>query len=73
MQRQLKIGGGAQYHFGLETPDEMETWNAGIEFLERWSYFDTDHPKLGWMRFLGDIELFRGVQYTVRYRLNTAP
>ncbi|MGD2077694.1 MAG: class I SAM-dependent methyltransferase [Chloroflexota bacterium] len=73
MQRQLKIGGGAQYQFGLERPDEMEAWNAGIEFLERWSYFDTDHPKLGWMRVFGDIELFRGVQYTVRYRLNPAP
>jgi methyltransferase (TIGR00027 family) len=73
MQRQLKIGEGAQYRFGLETPDEMQTWNVGIEFLERWSYFDTDHPKLGWMRVFGDIELFRGVQYSVRYRLNPAP
>jgi len=73
MQRQLKLGEGAQYQFGLETPDEMQTWNAGIEFLERWSYFDTDHPKLGWMRIFGDIELFRGVQYSVRYRLNAAP
>jgi methyltransferase (TIGR00027 family) len=73
MQRQLKIGEGAQYRFGLETPDEIQTWNEGIEFLERWSYFDTDHPKLGWMRTFKNIEMFRGVQYTVRYRLNAAP
>ena len=72
MQRELKIGEDAPYQFGLETAEEMETWNAGIEFLERWSYFDTNHPKLGWMRVLRYIELFRGVQYTVRYRLNPA-
>jgi methyltransferase (TIGR00027 family) len=72
MQRQLKIGSGALYQFGLERAEEMETWHEGIEFLERWSYFDTDHPKLGWMRILGDVEMFRGVQYTVRYRLNLA-
>jgi methyltransferase (TIGR00027 family) len=72
-QRQLKIGEGARYRFGLETADEMESWHPGIEFLERWSYFDSDHPKLGWMRIFKDVELFRGVQYTVRYRLNPAP
>jgi methyltransferase (TIGR00027 family) len=72
MQRQLKIGAGAHYQFGLESAEEMETWQPGIEFLERWSYFDTDHPKLGWLRILGNVEMFRGVQYTVRYRLNPA-
>lgn len=72
MQRQLKLGAGAQYQFGLETPDEMENWHTGIEFLGQWSYFDSDHPRLGWMRVFKNIELFRGVQYTVRYRLNAA-
>ena len=70
MQRQLKLGKGAQFKSGLESPDEMEGWHAGIQYLEQWSYFDTRHPKLGWMRILGDIEPVRGVQYTVRYRLN---
>jgi methyltransferase (TIGR00027 family) len=72
MQRQLKIGAGARFTFGVDSPDELESWNPGIEFLEQWSYFDSNHPKLGWMRFLRHLELFRGVQYTVHYRLNPA-
>lgn len=73
MQRQLKLGEGSRYQFGLEYADEMEAWHDGIEFLERWSYFDSNHPKLGFLRIFRNIELMRGVQYTVRYRLNQAP
>lgn len=35
LQRQLKIGEGAPYRFGLESAEEMETRHPGIEFLER--------------------------------------
>ncbi len=73
MQRQLKLGEGTQYQFGLDSADEMESWHDGIEFLERWSYFESNHPKLGFLRIFRNIELIRGVQYTVRYRLNQAP
>jgi methyltransferase (TIGR00027 family) len=72
MQRQLKIGAGARFTFGVDTPDELESWNPGIEFLEQWSYFDSNHPKLGWMRLFRHLALFRGVQYTAHYRLNPA-
>ncbi len=72
MQRQLKIGAGARFTFGVDSPDELESWNPGIEFLEQWSYFDSNHPKLGWMRLFRHLELFRCVQYTVHYRLNPA-
>lgn len=45
---------------------ESSSWSAG-------PISTRIHPKLGWMRILGNIELFRRVQYTVRYRLNPAP
>jgi O-methyltransferase involved in polyketide biosynthesis len=72
MQHQLKIGAGARFTFGVVAPDELESWNPGIEFLEQWSYFDSNNPKLGWMRLFRHIELFRGMEYTVHYRLNPA-
>jgi hypothetical protein len=47
----------------------METWKAGILFLGDWSYFETNHPKLGWLRIIGKSHLFQRVQWTVHYRL----
>ncbi len=69
MQRQLDMGAGARFTFGVAMPEELESWNPGIEFIEQWSYFDSNHPKLGWLRLLGKLEMFRSVQYTARYRL----
>ncbi len=70
MQRQLKLGKGTEYNFGISTPDEIETWSEGIQFVERWSYFETRHPKLGWMRAFSGLSMMNDVQYTVYYRLN---
>jgi methyltransferase (TIGR00027 family) len=70
MQRQLKLGEGTRYRFGVDTPEEIAEWHPGIEFLDQWSYFDSNHPKLGWMRYFRNLELFRGIQYTARYRFN---
>ena len=70
MQRQLKLGKGTEYNFGIGSPDEMESWSAGIQFIERWSYFETHHPKLGWMRAFSGLSMMNDVQYTVYYRLN---
>jgi methyltransferase (TIGR00027 family) len=70
MQRQLKLGKGTEYNFGLTAPDEMESWQSGIEFIDRWSYFESNHPKLGWMRIFSNIRMMNEVQYTVHYRLS---
>jgi methyltransferase (TIGR00027 family) len=69
MQRRMKLGKGSAFTFGVASPDEMESWNAGIQYLERWSYFESNHPKLGWMRLFRHIKPMNNVQYTVRYRL----
>ena len=70
MQRQLSLGKDAVYRFGIASSRQMETWHAGIQYLDDWSYFDTDHEKLGWMKWIGKSEFMRKVQWTVHYRLN---
>lgn len=64
------IAKGASFEFGLRDTREMETWHSGIQFLDDWSYFDTRHPRLGWVGTLGRFRFMREVQLTVHYRLN---
>jgi methyltransferase (TIGR00027 family) len=70
MQRQLHLGKAATFNFGLRDSREMESWNAGIEFLDDWTYIDEPEPKIGWLRMFRPLELFRKTQWTVHYRLN---
>lgn len=70
LNQQLGVGKGAAFTFGVQNSRELETWHAGIEYLDEWSYFDTRHPRLGWVGTLGKIKFMRNVQYTVHYRLH---
>jgi O-methyltransferase involved in polyketide biosynthesis len=69
LNQQLGVGKGAAFTFGLRNSRAMESWHPGIEYLDDWSYFDTRHPRLGWVGMLGKMKLMRNVQYTVHYRL----
>jgi methyltransferase (TIGR00027 family) len=68
-QHQLHFSRDAAFHFGLDSPDEMQTWDAQIHFLSYWSLFDSDERKLGWLRWLRHIRPIRMFQYVVHYRL----
>ena len=70
MNKQLGVGKDAAFTFGVRNCRELETWHSGIEYLDDWSYFDTRHPRLGWVGTMGNIKFMRNVQYTVHYRLN---
>lgn len=70
MNRQLGVGKSAAFTFGLRNSREMETWHAGIKYLDDWSYFDSRHPRLGWVGTMSNIKFMRNVQYSVHYRLN---
>lgn len=70
LNRQMGAGTGASFTFGIRNDRELETWHSGIEFLDAWSYFDSGHPRLGWMGVMGKMKFMRNVQYTVHYRLN---
>lgn len=67
-KRQFGLSENVVYGFGLDDSRDMEKWAPGLTFLEDWTYFDEDEPKLSWMRWFGGIRLFRWAQWTVRYR-----
>jgi O-methyltransferase involved in polyketide biosynthesis len=70
MQRQVHLGKDAMFRSGISDGREMEQWNSGIQFLDEWSYLDSEEKKLGWLRLLRHIELIRKTQWTVHYLLN---
>lgn len=72
MQRELSLGKGTAYTFGIDGSRELETWNPGIRFIDEWTYFDSHHAKLGWRGWYEHIPAFRQVQWTARYRLGEA-
>ncbi|MFY9800663.1 MAG: class I SAM-dependent methyltransferase [Methanoregula sp.] len=69
MQRELHLGKNATFRSGIRNGREMEQWHSGIQFLDEWSYFDSEEEKLGWLRLFRYIELIRKTQWTVHYRL----
>ena len=70
MNKQLGVGTEAAFIFGIKNSRELETWHSGIEYMDDWSYFDTRHPRLGWVGTMANLKFMRDVQYTVHYRLN---
>lgn len=70
MQHQLHMGKDATFHFGIRDSKEMEKWHAGIQFLDDWSYFDSEEKKLGVLKLFRNIEILRKTQWTVHYKLN---
>jgi O-methyltransferase involved in polyketide biosynthesis len=70
LQHQVHLGKDAMFRSGIRDGREMERWQSGIQFLDEWSYFDSEEEKLGWLRLLRHIEWIRKTQWTVHYRLN---
>jgi O-methyltransferase involved in polyketide biosynthesis len=70
LQKQVHMGKDASFRSGISDGREMEQWHRGIQFLDEWSYFDSDEKKLGWLNLLRHIGLIRKTQWTVHYRLN---
>jgi methyltransferase (TIGR00027 family) len=69
LRRQVHLGKDAMFRSGIRSGREMEQWHSGIQFLDEWSYFDSEEKKLGWLKVLRHIELIRKTQWTVHYRL----
>lgn len=67
-RRQHYLGKDAMFQSGIRDSREMEQWQSGIQFLDEWSYFDSDEKKLGWFSLLRP--WIRKTQWTVHYRLN---
>lgn len=69
LQRQFHLGKDAMFRSGIRDSREWERWESGIQFLDEWSYFDSDEKKLGWLKLLRHIGWIRKTQWTVHYRL----
>jgi methyltransferase (TIGR00027 family) len=69
MRRELHLGEDAVFRSGIRDGREPEDWHPGIRFLDEWSYFDSEEPKLGRLRIFRHSEFFRKTQWTVHYRL----
>jgi len=70
LKNRMSMREDAAFQFGVDRPEELETWGEGIEFLEQWFYMDSNHPKLGLIRCFRNIGIFRNAQFTVRYALH---
>jgi methyltransferase (TIGR00027 family) len=69
MQKELGLGKGAEFQFGIRDGHELEEWSPGIRLLEEWTYVDEDEPRIGVMRSFRHWKLLRHTQWTVRYLL----
>ena len=70
MQRRCKMGKDAEFKFGLADSREMEQWGPGITFLDEWSYFDENTPKMSYLRWFRKSKIFRYTQWSVHYRFD---
>ncbi len=70
LRKQVHLGKDATFRSGLSDGREMELWHTGLQFLDEWSYFDSDEKKLGWLKLFRHIGFIRKTQWTVHYRLN---
>lgn len=68
-QKQLHLDKQTVFSFGIRNSREFEEWNKGIEFLDDWTYFDDNEPKLGWFNLFKNFAFLRKIQWTVHYRL----
>jgi methyltransferase (TIGR00027 family) len=69
LQDNLKIGSQAAFSFGVSDSHEMENWSPGIRLLEEWCYFESNHAKLGALKYMGKIKSMNRIQWTVHYLL----
>ena len=70
MQRELHLGKGTTFNFGIRGSREMEEWSPGIKFLDEWSYFESNEKKLGLLKIFKHFGLLNRTQWTVHYKLN---
>jgi methyltransferase (TIGR00027 family) len=70
MKQRVKMSDSAGFKFGVSNARELESWGAGIEFLEKWFYMDDNHAKLGWIRVFRKWKIFNEAQYTAHYYLH---
>lgn len=70
LKKELKLGEGAIFQFGIPDSNSVELWNNGIKLIDDWSYLDSDELNSKLLKRFRNIESFRKIQWTVHYKLN---
>lgn len=70
LKKELKLGAGATFKFGIPDSDEIESWNQGFQLIDDWSYIDSDELNSSIMRLFRNSDSLRKVLWTVHYELN---
>ena len=70
LKKQLKLGEGASFQFGIPDSNAIERWDKGMILVGDWSYFDSPELDPGILKLMGRLDSFRKLQWTVHYRLN---
>ncbi len=70
LKKELKLGEGTTFKFGILDSDEIENWNQGFRLIDDWSYFDSEELNSVFWRLFRNSDSLRKVQWTVHYELN---
>ena len=70
LKKELKLGEGTTFRFGIPDSNEIESWNQGFRLIDDWSYIDSDELNTSFMRLFRNSDSFRKVQWTVHYELS---
>jgi O-methyltransferase involved in polyketide biosynthesis len=68
-KKELKLGEGTTFKFGISDSDEIEGWNQGFRLIDDWSYFDSDELNSVLMKLFRRNDSLRKVLWTVHYEL----
>ncbi len=69
LRNQFGVSGDVSYHFGLQQSNDLESISPKFRFLEDWSYFDENNPKVGMLNVMGKFSSLKYVQWTVYYKI----
>lgn len=69
LKKELKLGAGTTFKFGILNSDEIESWNQGFRLINDWSYLDSDELNSFFMKLFRNNDSLRKVQWTVHYEL----
>lgn len=70
LKKELKLGEGTTFQFGISDSNEIESWNQGLNLIDDWSYIDSDELNSSILKLFRKNDSFRKIQWTVHYKLN---
>jgi methyltransferase (TIGR00027 family) len=70
MKQRFNMRADADFKFGVSKASDFESWGEGVEFLEKWFYMESNHPKIGLMLMFKNWKIFQEAQFTAQYRLH---